>query len=141
MGEFPIEVWLHASSEEIPREEARKYWHARDSLVDDLSDRTPRFWLGETEVNVPGNRDKRGPVGRVSDLLFLRGTTPDRQLPRLDATLEHELLQAFAARTTDPPLKAADPTTFAQFLSENRDRYLFGTEGPLGTWANEPALT
>lgn len=141
MGEFPIEMWVVATSEEVPEEEARLYWHARDSVVDDLRDRNPRFWLGETEVNVPGNRDKRGPVGRVSDLLFLRGTTPQWHLPKLDAKLETDLLEAFAARTTDPPFKRADPAAFGRFLSDNRGRYLFRTEGPLGTWASEPALT
>ncbi len=141
MGEFPVEMWLLATSEEVPEDEARKYWNAKDSVVDDLLDRTPRFWLGETEVEVPGNRDRRGPVGRVFDLLGLRGTIPDWQLPKLDAALETKLLQAFAARPTDPPFKTADPASFARFLAENRGRYLFTADKLLENWGSDPPLT
>jgi hypothetical protein len=125
MGEIRVETWLLATAEDVPQDEARKHWNAKESMVDDLIDRTPRFWIGETEVPSPGNRDLRGPVGRVEDLLFFRGTVPDWQLPKLDAALESELLQAFAPRTTDPPFKRVDPASFARFLSENHGRALF----------------
>jgi hypothetical protein len=125
MGEFPIEVWLHATSEEVPEDEARRYWNNKESIVPDLRDRTAQFWLGETQVEIPGNRDKRGPVGRVYDLVSLRGGLPDWHLPKLDPGLETELLAAFSARTTDAPFKTADPTSFARFLAANPGRYLF----------------
>jgi hypothetical protein len=125
MSELRVEMWLLATAEEVPRDEARKYWNVKESMVDDLIDRTPHFWIGETEVEIPGNRDLRGPVGRVHDLLSFRGTIPDWQLPKLDAALESELLQAFAPRTTDPPFKTIDPASFAQFLSKSRGRSLF----------------
>src|SRR6202022_2266782 len=128
MGEFSVELWLmwlFATSEEVPEDEARRFWNLKESIVPDLRDRSPRFWLGETDVEIPGNRDKRGPVGRVHDLLFLRGTIPDWQLPRVDAALEAELLQVFAARTTDPPFKTADPGSLARFLAANRGKCVF----------------
>jgi hypothetical protein len=136
MGEFPVEMWLFATSEEVPKDEARKYWNVKESIVPDLRDRSARFWLGETEVEVPGNRDGRGPVGRVHDLLFLRGTIPEWRVPKLDSALETELLQAFAPRITDPRFKTADPASFARFLSENRGRYLFTSDRLLGSGAH-----
>ena len=128
MGEFPIEVWLHATPEEVPEDEARRYWNNKESIVPDLRDPSAQFWLGETEVEIPGNRDERGPVGRVYDLLSLRGGLPDWHLPQLDPALETELRAAFTSRATDAPFKTADPTSFARFLAANRGRYLFAMD-------------
>src|SRR6267378_7765069 len=110
MGEFSVEMWLVATSEEVPDDAVRSSGGGKPP---------PRFWLGETERPVSENRDKRGPVGRVFDLFSLRRTAPDRRLPRLDAALEAELLRAFAPRTTDPPFKTAKLASFARFLLEN----------------------
>ena len=125
MGEFPIEIWLLASAEPVAEEEARKYWNNKESAAHELRDQAARFWLGETDVELPGNREKRGPVGRVHDLLFLRGTTPKYQFPVLDPTLEAELLREFAPQASDLSFKVADSPSFARFLSKNRGRYLF----------------
>jgi hypothetical protein len=141
MGEFPIEVWLFATSEAVPQDEARRYWNNKESLVPDLRDRSAQFWLGETEVEIPGNRDKRGPVGRVFDLLSLRGGLPEWHLPKVDPALESELLQAFAPRKSDSLFKTADPASFERFLSENRGRYLFTMDRLLENRGDAPALT
>jgi hypothetical protein len=118
-------VWLYATPEEVPQDEARRFWNNKESIVPDLRDRSAKFWLGETEVEIPGNREKRGPVGRVFDLVSLRGGLPEWHLPKLDPALEAELLEAFAPRKSDPLFKTADPVGFERFLSENRGRYLF----------------
>jgi hypothetical protein len=81
--------------------------------------RSSRFRLGVTQVNYGDNDDQRGPVGRVHDLLFVRGTTPEYTLPVLDGDLERELLHAFEPLPADPPFDVATPAALAAFLSAN----------------------
>jgi hypothetical protein len=56
-----------------------------------------------TEAPYPGNEDHRGPVGRIFDLMFLDGTTPEYCLPVLDEALEREILAAMDPTVYDPP--------------------------------------
>jgi hypothetical protein len=102
-----IEVWLVAVGDEVDPVEVRRYWNAKETpALDEIAVTSPSLRIGTTEAVARENEaDLRGPVGRVIDLLFLRGTIPDYVLPMLDLGLADELLAAFEARPHDPPLK------------------------------------
>lgn len=124
-GRDRIEMWLCATSDVVPTNVAREDLHRNDLLIDEVGNHLPRIWLGETEVEVPGSRRWRGPVGRLFDLLYSRRATRGWTLPTLDSTLETELLSAFAIQPTDPSFSTTDSSSLAQFLAQNRGRQLF----------------
>jgi hypothetical protein len=76
--------------------------------------------IGMTEVPLPENDDRRGPVGRVFDLIFLRGTTPGYCVPVLDERLANEILAAMTRLPEDPPFETESIDQVAEFLVEHR---------------------
>jgi len=127
---FDVEIWLIAVPGEVPEDELRAHWRGWETpALDRVLAASPRFRLGATEVVYPGNEDLRGPVGRVQDLIYLRGTTPDYVLPLLDSQLERELLDAYGPRLGDPPFNVASPAELEAFLASNRGARL-ATESP-----------
>jgi hypothetical protein len=124
-----VEMWLAAFSDGASADEVRRHWNVDEApALDALIDAAPKFRLGRTRVPEPGNEDSRGPVGRVFDLLWLRGTVPSYTMPLLTPTLENELLQAFLPRPGDPRLDVADVEAFAFFLKTHRGHALATTE-------------
>jgi hypothetical protein len=119
---FDVEIWLHAVSGKFDDDELRAYYKANETpTLDRALAASPSLRLGNTEVITPDNQTTPGPVGRVVDLLSLKGTEswPPR-LPSLDEALEREILEAFAARLGDPAFDAVPDAALQAFLSENR---------------------
>jgi hypothetical protein len=66
-------------------------------------------------------------VGRVFDLLWVRGTIPIYTMPVLTSVLEKELLQAFLPRPGDLDFEVADVEALTLFLQTHRGRTLATT--------------
>ena len=114
------ETSLVVVDSEVPDGEARRWWNGKDApVLDDLVAVAPQLLLGTTLDDdfawVPG------PAYRVSSLLFLRGTTPEYLVPRLDDELISEILAAYQGQDDDAPgTQRADPTEVAAFLAAHR---------------------
>jgi hypothetical protein len=129
---FDTEVWLVAVAVAPPYEDVRAYWLVEESPVMDATlAASARFRLGVTEPVLPGNEERRGPVGRVHDVMYMRGTIPDYRLPWLDGPLECELLLAFAPLLGDPSFDVAAPADLAIFLAAHRGKRLAEVENAL----------
>ena len=77
-------MWLAAFSDDVSADEVRRHWNVQETPeLDAVIDSAPKFRLGRTQAPEPGNEDSRGPVGRVFDLLWLRGTMPSYTMPLL----------------------------------------------------------
>jgi hypothetical protein len=102
---------------EVPEWEVRRYYHGEihDRLFD-LMETAPRIEIGTTEVTMPENDGRRGPVGRALDLLYLRGTTPSYRLLRLDEALLADLIGALTALPHDPPFEVVSRGDLKSFL-------------------------
>jgi hypothetical protein len=124
-----VKMWLAAISGDVTADEVRRHWNVHETpALDALIEGAPKFRLGRTQMSEPGNEDSRGAVGRVFDLLYLRGTIPSYTMPLLTPALEKELLQAFLPRTGDPPFEVADVEALAFFLETHRGFLLAITE-------------
>lgn len=118
--DFACEVSLVAIDSEVPGDEARRWWNCKDTpLLDDLVAAAPRLCLRKT---IDDHFDELpGPAHRVSAVLFLRGTTPEYVIPRLDDELISEILAAYRGRDGDAPgSHRADLTEVCAFLSAHR---------------------
>jgi hypothetical protein len=80
-------------------------------------------------VRTPDNEDLRGPVGRVIDLIFLRGTSPAYTLPLVDDELEAELLLRIQDRPEDPAFEVVSADELEAFLNQNRGAGLTYRDG------------
>jgi hypothetical protein len=132
---FAIEIRLHAVSEDVPHDELRAFYKANESpMFDEILDRSPSVRLGTTEVTLPDNGSARGPVGRVDDLLSLRGTSnwPPTELPLLDDRLERDVLDAFSVQASDPPFEVVPVSQLIEFLAGHRGSRLARTSRSIG---------
>ncbi|MEN3537428.1 hypothetical protein AAH991_20110 [Microbispora sp. ZYX-F-249] len=114
--DFTYAISLVAIDREVPDDEIRRWWNWKETpLLDDLVAAAPRLRLGRV---LDKHGDVPGPARRVSSLLFLRGTTPQYVVPRLDDELIGELLAAYQGRDDDGPgTQQADPAEVAAFLA------------------------
>jgi hypothetical protein len=117
---FDVEVWLVSVAEEVPHEAVRAYWNVKETPLVNVIDASPSIWVGTSEAPYPANLERRGPVGRLTDVIALRGTLPDYSLPTLDEQLEEELLDVFAPRPNDPPFEVVDRLTLSAWLQKHR---------------------
>jgi len=80
--------------------------------------------------NLPadGHDERRGPVGRILDLVFLRGTIPPYSFPTLTAELGREILAAAAARPDDSDSEVISATQLAEFLERHAGHSLAFSE-------------
>lgn len=114
------EVSLVIVDSEVPDDEVRRWWNSKDTpVLDNLVAAAPRLLLGTTLDDdfdfVPG------PAYRVFGLLFLRGTTPEYVVPRLDDELISEVVAAYQGRDGDAPgTQRADLAEVAAFLAAHR---------------------
>ena len=61
---WEVEIWLVAISDEVSEDEARRYWNVKEvPILGPLIESAPSFRLGMTEVPLPENEGRRGPVG------------------------------------------------------------------------------
>ncbi|MCC5576563.1 hypothetical protein IMZ11_13080 [Microtetraspora sp. AC03309] len=91
-----------AVREEIPADEIRRWWNAKEApLLDDLVMSAPRVWLGK--MTDSGEEALPSPARRVYALLFLRGTLPEYVVPVLDEELIAEILASFQPQDADNP--------------------------------------
>jgi len=132
---FTVEIRLHAVTEVVAPDELRAFYKANECLMlDEILGRSPSVRLGRTEVTLPGNEDERGPVGRVVDLLSLRGTSdwPPKALPLLDDRLERDVIAAFDVRESDPPFELVPISHLIEFLADHRGSGLATTDRAIG---------
>lgn len=116
-----VELWLVAIADLVDPAEVRAHWNAKPApRLDQLTGSSPALRLDTAEVPLPGNEGRRGPVGRVFDLLFLRGTTPAYYLPVVDDVLIAEILDALRPQAHDPPSEVATASEVRAFLDEHR---------------------
>lgn len=120
VSDFASEVSLVVIDSEVPNHEARSWWNCKETpLLDDLVTAAPRLLLGKTISE--HFDDVPGPAHRVFSLLFLRGTTPEYAVPRLDDELMSEILTAYQGRDDDAPgTQRADLAEVAAFLAAHR---------------------
>ena len=125
-SDWTIDVWLVALSAEVDRDEVRRFWNVKGSpTLDGIVAESPSLWIGTSEPSLPENDGLRGPVGRVIDLLFLRGTTPDWTLPVLDEELETALLDEYQPQPSDPARFGSIPASdLGDFLLQHRGEHL-----------------
>jgi hypothetical protein len=118
--DFGYEVSLVVIDSEVPGDEARRWWNCKETpLLDDLVAAAPWLRLGKTLDD--HFDDVPGPARRVFSLLFLRGTTPEYVVPRLDDELISEILAAYQGRDGDAPgTHRADLAEVAAFLAAHR---------------------
>jgi hypothetical protein len=129
---FDVEMWLVAIDASVPYDEVRRYWNVKETpALDEIIASAPAFRLGVTEVVQPGNESRRGPVGRVHDLLSLRGTLPAYNLPSVDDGLRRELVAAYGIRDDDPPLDVGDSDALDAFLADHAGALLATRERAL----------
>ena len=117
---FQVEIWLHAITEDVPSKELSAYYKANECpTLDAVLERSEAVRLGITEVSVPEKQGAPGPVGRVDDLLSLRGTStwPPMELPLLDDNLSRDLIASFEARPDDPSFEVLPVPQLAEFLA------------------------
>jgi len=133
MSHFPILIWLVAVREVTPPDEIRRFWNAKEDTpnLDAFIERSPSILLGTTEVTVPENVGLRGPVGRVFDLLVLRGTTPEYVLPLIDDTLTADLLACLEPDPADPAFDVLPAADLATFLSAHAGEHLATRDQPV----------
>jgi hypothetical protein len=116
-----VELSLVALHGDFDANEVRRHWNGHETpTLDAAVGMAPKLRLGPVEVPVPDEANKGGPAGRVSSLLFLRGTTPDYVLPRVDEQLSRELLECIEPAPGDPYQRYATPQELAAFLQRNR---------------------
>ncbi|WP_204072693.1 hypothetical protein [Planotetraspora phitsanulokensis] len=120
MTDLTSDISLVAIDCEVPDDEIRRWWNCIDApLLDDLVAVAPRLRLGRV-LDKLGD-DVPGPACRVFSLLFLRGTTPQYVVPRLDDELIGEILAAYQRRDNDGPrTQRADLAEVASFLANHR---------------------
>ena len=114
---------LCATTEGVSVDGLRAFYKGRSAAeLVPILERAPSMRLGTTYVVEPDNAEHRGPVGRVVDLLALRGTRtwPPARLPLLDDELQRALLAAFEPRPKDPELDVAPVLILDAFLTQNR---------------------
>lgn len=117
---FDVEVFLVAVMGDVDPAEVRRFWNSEEApTLRSLIHVSPHIRLGMTQAPYPGNEDRRGPVGRVFDLLFLRGTTPEYGLPVLDEALELEILVGMDPKPEDPPFDTGPIEQIASFLTRH----------------------
>ena len=120
---FEAEVSL-AILDHVPApEQIRAFWNAK---VDDVLAGVPaqdRLWLGRTRAITPDEPRSPGRAGRVFDLIYLKGTTPDYTAPLLTAGFVSELVDAFAT-AEDGGLLAIDQARLEAFLRKRVGRYI-----------------
>jgi len=104
----------------VPDGEARRWWNCKEApALDEVVAAAPRLCLGPALDE--HYDDLPGPARRVLSLLFLRGTTPEYVIPRLDDDLTSEILTAYQAQDGDAPgTQRADPAELAAFLAAHR---------------------
>jgi hypothetical protein len=132
---FDVEIRLHAVEEDVSSDDLRAFYKANECpTLDEILDRSPSVRLGNTEVTTPDNEGARGPVGRVDDLLSLRGTIdwPPAALPLLDDRLQREVLAAFEVRESDPPFDLLPVSQLIEFLVAHRGSGLATTSRSIG---------
>ena len=89
-------------------------------ILDVLVTTAPSLPLGPAEVRlVHEEGNKGGPAGRVSSLLFLRGTIPEYVLPKLDHTLARELLECVEPMAGDPLAEYVSGDELGSFLKRH----------------------
>lgn len=134
VADFAREVSLVVIGSQVPGDEASRWWNCKETpLLDDLAAAAPRLRLGKTTGDhfdvVPG------PAHRVFSLLFLRGTTPEYVIPRLDDELISEILAAYQGRDGDAPgTHRADLAGVTAFLAAHRGARVL-TDGDQEQWA------
>jgi hypothetical protein len=125
-----VEVWLVAIAADVPPHEVRQHWNSKEApTLDRLIVASPSLRLGTTNVRTPDNEDLRGPVGRVIDLIFPRGTSPAYTLPLVDDELEAELLLRIQDRPEDPAFEVVSADELEAFLNQNRGAGLTYRDG------------
>jgi hypothetical protein len=98
----------------------RRHWNVHETPeLDRLVDVSPSIRLGTTEVPLPENDGLRGPVGRIIDYLFLRGTTPEYVLPVVDADLTAMLVELRKPTPQDPDFEVVGESVLLAFLQRN----------------------
>ncbi|NUR70781.1 MAG: hypothetical protein HOU81_08155 [Hamadaea sp.] len=108
----------------------RRWWNLKETdLLDRIVEVAPAVRLGLTATAF-ADPEPTSPARRVFELLFLRGTLPEQfsevevdpwVLPLLDDELEAAILDAFQARTDDPPTpESGDRGQLAAFLAEHK---------------------
>jgi hypothetical protein len=126
-----VEVVLYATAESVSVDGLRAFYKGKDAAeMLEVLRRSPSIRLGTTYIVEPGNEGHLGPVGRLDALLSLYGTRtwPPRNLPKLDDSLERELLSALAPETDDPAFDVTPVSVVAAFLDQHRG-------AALATWS------
>jgi hypothetical protein len=125
-------MYLAVVSEPADPLEVRRFWNAREApALSDAIRAASKVRLGVTEPLGGVNDSRRGPAGRVFDLIFLRGTTPEYCVPVLDERLEAELISAMAPLPGDPPFDTGPVGSVARFLREHRGSPVLIEERPM----------
>ncbi len=127
---WDVEITLHAVDDDVPTAELRAYYKANETpLLDEILERSAHIRLGTTEVMLTENMNTRGPVGRIDDLIDLRGTSewPPSALPLLDEDLEHDILNSLEAQIQDPQFEVVPRSQLVEFLARHRGKRLATT--------------
>lgn len=123
--EWTMSVWLVAVGEAVAPDEAHRYWNGKDTpVLDAILERSPALLAGTTEVTLPENEGLRGPVGRLHDLILLRGTTPEYLLPLIDNELTTELAACLAPDPADPDFQVIPTHELVAFLNDHAGKRL-----------------
>lgn len=118
--DLTCDISLVAVDHNVPDDEIRRWWNCKETpLLYDLVAVAPHLRLGRV-LDKQGD-DAPGPARRIFSLLFLRGTTPNYVVPRLDDELIGEILAAYQRRDDDGPgTQRTDPAEVAAFLATHR---------------------
>jgi hypothetical protein len=127
MPSILIDVCLVAVRNPVVEEVARRWWNLKESSLDGLVDQSPKLWIGQADIPLDEQPHRGGPAGRVSELLFLRGSLPDYHLPFLDTELRNEIMTALKPRTDDPDVRAVSMSDVRRFLDNHEGWYLVTT--------------
>jgi hypothetical protein len=120
---FECEISLVVLDEAPEPEQIRGFWNAKENSVLDHARETDRLWVGRTRAITPEEPRSPGPAGRVFDLVYLHGTTPDYTAPVITHALVREIMDAFQ-RADDSGLPATDAALLAAFLSDHLGEHL-----------------
>ncbi|MFJ4658835.1 hypothetical protein ACIP5Y_46830 [Nocardia sp. NPDC088792] len=124
VGVDVVDVVLVALRLPVSDEVARKWWNGKESALDDMIIDCPRLWLGQCDLRSVGEPYRHDPAGRISGLLFLRGTIQEYRLPQLDMPLSSEIMTALQPRPDDLPLSVAAESDVREFLDNHSGWYL-----------------
>jgi hypothetical protein len=121
--EFECDISLAVLEQEPVPDAIRAFWNVEENHVLDNLSSQDRLWLGRTRAVTPEEPRSPGPAGRVHELLFLLGTTPDYVAPQITEELIEQVMRAFILEDGSG-LAATHPDTLRDFLDRHRGGYL-----------------